>query len=250
MKKLFTAVLVAFSLAIPVFGQSAASVLASLRIKGATSEGGNPKYSSYIPRLDSAGLLDYSFIPTNNVFVDVIDILDERGVKYNTLQLQEAVTNIYNELDLQFARFDWLSYMMYSNAVNDAIIKAKQDAVLMKYINDQSVASISVFTNATTMQIGSGTNSTPGTVQIKGTTVVDINGEMPYSSMPWSVNTNMLDAAVVALENRSDAVSNRVSTVESLLTFGQTNIVMKSPNKTWELVIDDNGNLTVREFNP
>ena len=262
MNRCISIAIVLLSLAVSSFGQSASTVLSSLRIRGATSEGGDPKYNNYVPRLNSDGFLDVSFLPPD-MYTNVYASIDDTGSKHDQELIDNLRTNMLDILDQQYMRFDGLAYAMYTNAVASAIASAKTDPEISKYSYDQHESTLNLYTNAVQVavgkgartedecwQIGAGTNSIRGTLKFRNTVLVNTRGEVPEDSIKWAVPTNVLTTAVSNLNTQITAESNRVSKIEGLLTLGQTNLVMKSATKTWELVIDDNGNLTVREFNP
>ena len=241
------------------FGQSASTILSSLRIKGATSEGGDPKYENYIPRLSSDGRLDYSFIPTNAVFDDIVSILDDTGVKFNT-EYTLAVSNSLGEaISNQFARFDWLAYEMSTQAVEIAIDRAKHDNDIMEYRNDKAALSEPLFTNMFSVavgagakaenggwQFGSGTNTTEETLKFYSTTLVNSSGEVPQESVPWAASTNALNNVSNMLSSSISDISNRVAYIETSIP---TNILLRSATKIWELTITDAGDLKIKEYN-
>lgn len=241
------------------FGQSASTILSSLRIKGATSDGGAPKYENYIPRLDGSGRLDYSFMPTNMLFSDIMDSLDERGVEFNT-ELTFSVSNtLAAAISNQFESFNWLAHEAASNAVITALDAARNDPIIMEYSYDKSAVSVPIFTNMTTVaigsgaaandgawQLGTGTNSIPDTLMFRSTVLVGGNGELPASTAPWACTTNVLNGVSNELWTAVSSVSNRVYALETTIP---TNLLIRSATKLWSLTMTDSGDLHIEEIN-
>lgn len=240
------------------FGQSASTILSSLRIKGATSEGGDPKYENYVPRLGPDGRLDYSFMPTNSLFSDIIDELNENGVQFNTEYTTAVSNSLAFAISNQFNRFDWLAHEMATNAVGMALDAAKEDDDIMEYRHDKGSVYTPLFTNMTSVafgrgakanngwQLGEGTNSLPNTLQFYSTVLIDSDGFIPRSTAPWAATTNSLNSVSTALSSAISEVSNRVSAIETTIP---TNLLLRSATKVWELTITDEGDLKIKEYN-
>lgn len=257
--KLRCALVLFLTACVCAFGQSASTILSSLRIKGATSEGGDTKYENYIPRLDKQGLLDPTFIPSSVLSSNIIGELDYRGVEFNT-ELTMAVSNsLAFAISNQFDRFNWLAYNISTNAVIMAVDAAKEDSDIMEYRNDKSSFYTPVFTNMSSVafgrgasanyggwQLGQGTNVVEKTLRFYSTVLVDSRGEVPQDSAGWAVTTNSLNSVSSELSSAISEVSNRISAIETTIP---TNLLLRSETKVWKLTITDEGDLKIREYN-
>lgn len=182
------------------FGQSASTILATLRTRGSTSTGGEAKYENYLPLLGPGGRLDYSFIPTNSIFTDVFDWVNENGSKRDQDELNNLSVLLNYKIDSSVVLATNTAATVANTVVSNLIVtldEHESDPRFFEYISTNQVAigkgAVADADNA--YQIGTGTNTTSNTLKFMDTVVIDASGNIPSEIAPWAVNRNDLDSA-------------------------------------------------------
>lgn len=198
MKKLFTAILFAMCV-LTSSAQSAASVLATLHIKGATSEGGEPKYGNYVPRLNGDGCLDVSFMP-GNMYTNIYDWVNENGSEHDRQILNSFVDNFNSLLNFSINNLSSNLYVYVddaSYAITNSLSLYESDPVFNRLMFGEGVAigSGAVVSNGA-YQIGCGTNTVSNTLAFFDTVLVDGDGQIPTNTISWAATREDLNAAI------------------------------------------------------
>lgn len=246
------------------FGQSASTILSSLRIKGATSEGGDPKYENYVPRLDTNGTLSLSILPPL-MYTNIYSYINEHGSEFDQSQIRALNDNIDNVVARQLnnAMTNIFNYVdTTADTITNSIPLLEKDGLFHAFITNSSVAigyGASCSTN-NAYQIGSGTNNTENTLQFMSTVLVGQDGTIPRESVPWAaVETNVFSSIDNLYSNKVSIYGDKIqgryeyssgdyAAIVSSTNFVPVNVhgllLYKSSNATnaefvGEIVIDD-----------
>lgn len=187
------------------FGQSASTILSSLRIKGATSDGGDPKYENYVPRLDTNGTLAVSVMP-DLLYTNIYKHVDEFGSESQRREIELMRDGLDSKIE---AAKDLIVSNM--NAVVDSAvsnvwlnIEEHEKDPMFNYIFHNDGVAIGYGAESTTnaaYQIGTGTNSAQNTFKVFDTVLVGQNGEVPSNSVPWAASSARLETINSDLKN-------------------------------------------------
>jgi len=220
-------------------GQSASTILATLRTKGTTKEGGVPRYENYIPPLGPEGTLDYSVIPTNHVFTDVFQWVNENGSRRDQEELARLSENVTFRLDSTIEMATNTAMRVADSAVSNLIQNLatyETDPEFYSFVGSNRVAvgkGAQADANGA-IQLGDGTNDVENTLKFRSTVLVDDSGYIPADSAPWAVSetdlidaTNSMGSAKVskAGDSMTGDLSIRPGSVRAVALFYSTNSI-------------------------